>query len=212
MHACMHTYTCTCTYTYTCTYKYRCTHKYTCTYTYTFTFTHTYICTRTYTHTSTCRSYTDDTNTYTIHSLNTENTYAIRGFDSHQVWDSWGTQMNTFWNSHCVPPWDCWSIGDFACMLCTPSQNTQERWHRQILDSRIPGMFKGSTEHVLKVALPQLIKLDGIFIPDELNFEATTLPRKMVEKALWYVERKATHVRIFEFEEGEGEGEGGPRG
>jgi len=46
------------------------------------------------------------------------------------VWDKWGGKhMNTFWNSYCVSPWDCWSVGDFACMLCTPSQNTQESWH-----------------------------------------------------------------------------------
>ena len=58
-----------------------------------------------------------------------------------KVWDSWGDRWNlkSFWNEYMVEPWDNWSIGVFDGMLCTPSQQTQESWHRQILQSRIPG-------------------------------------------------------------------------
>ena len=86
------------------------------------------------------------------------------------VWDSWGEKWNlqSFWNEYCVDPWANWSIGLFDCMLCTPSQQAQESWHRQILQSRIPGMFKGSTEHVMQVALPKLVRMDAALLPDEL--------------------------------------------
>ena len=70
------------------------------------------------------------------------------------VWDSWGEKWNlrSFWNEYMVHPWDNWSIGLFDCMLATPSQQTEESWHKLILRSRIPGMFKGSTASVMKVA------------------------------------------------------------
>jgi hypothetical protein len=55
--------------------------------------------------------------------------------------------------------------------LCTPSQNTQESWHNNILIGKIPQMFGGSTEHVLAVAMPQLVKMDGYLLPDELSFD-----------------------------------------
>ena len=72
-----------------------------------------------------------------------------------QVWDDWGTGYNLeiLWNEYLIEPWDNWSIGLFDCPLTTPSQQAQERWHRAILESIIPGMFKGSTEHVMKVYL-----------------------------------------------------------
>ena len=73
-------------------------------------------------------------------------------------WDAWGHQMDTFWTVNCVAPWDTWSTGLFDAPLCTPSNNTQEAWHRELLRSRIPGMFRGSTEHVFKVTLPQVTR------------------------------------------------------
>ena len=113
------------------------------------------------------------------------------------IWDEWGTQMNKFWDSYCVIPWDCWTIGLFDCMLCTPSQQTQETWHKQLLLSKIPGMMRGSTENLFEVTLPQLIEMDAIQIPTELGFHVPAIPKGMIEKALWYVDHRETHVWIF---------------
>ena len=89
------------------------------------------------------------------------------------IWDSWGGRTTVkFWNSHCVAPWDNWTMA--SCIdvpLCTPSQNTQESWHNNLLHGKIPQMFGGSTEHVLAVAMPQLVKMDGYLLPDELSFD-----------------------------------------
>ena len=112
------------------------------------------------------------------------------------VWDKWGKQMDKFWNSNCVAPWDCWSIGDFGCKLCTPNQNVHETWHNQLKRSRIPNTFRCSTEHLFATAMPDLIKLDGALGPSVLNFDVPTIPRGIMEKALWYVEHQATHVHI----------------
>ena len=113
-----------------------------------------------------------------------------------KVWDKLGTgtEMNTFWNSYCVGPWDNWSLGLFDCMLCTPSQQTQESWHKQLMVSKIPNMLLGSTEYLFKETLPQLIAMDGIQIPSTLPFHVPALPRGMMQKALWYVEHQTTHV------------------
>ena len=48
-------------------------------------------------------------------------------------------------------------------VLTTANQpaQAQESWHRSILQAKIPGMFKGSTDHVFKVAMPSLIEIDG---------------------------------------------------
>ena len=90
-----------------------------------------------------------------------------------KLWDSWGKQMHKFWDSNLVHPWDCWSICDFDLPLCTPSNQVQESWHKQILKAKIPGMFKGSTESMIKVALPQLVRMDGYFMPTILSFDVS---------------------------------------
>ena len=81
-------------------------------------------------------------------------------------------------------------------MLATPSNQAEEAWHKQILQSRIPGMFKGSTVKVITESLPQLIKLDGTLIPDLLRFDVPAVPRAVLEKALWYVRHKGTHIHM----------------
>eukprot|EP00966_Prymnesium_polylepis_P084095 1946501-Prymnesium_polylepis.2 len=115
-----------------------------------------------------------------------------------KVWDSWGRKWNlsSFWDEYIVAPWDNWSIGLFDCMLCTPSQQAHESWHKQILQSRIPGMFKGSTEHVMHVALPRLVSMDAALIPDGLLFSVPAVPPKMLQKAAWYANRVETHMNI----------------
>ena len=124
-------------------------------------------------------------------------------------WDAWGEEartnktsdgqeMNVFWNEYCLPPWDNWSIGLFDCMLCTPSQQAQESWHKLILLGRIPNMFRGSTPHVFQEALPQLIRMDGLLASSVLNFDVPGIPKKMIEKAIWYVSHQDTHVYIFD--------------
>jgi hypothetical protein len=119
-----------------------------------------------------------------------------------KAWDKWGNQMDTFWNSYCVDPWDNWSVGLFDTPLCTPSNNTQEAWHRDLLRAKIPGMFRGSTEHVFKVALPQLVQMDGLLKPTTIPFKVPAIPKLMLEKALWYVEHQTTHVGAFEDSDG----------
>ena len=104
-----------------------------------------------------------------------------------KFWDSWGKQMNTFWNGYCMNGWDCWSICATDTPLATPSQQTQESWHKQLLISRIPAMFRGSTAHVFEVAMPQLVQMDGLLMPSVLNFDVPAIPKDMMKKALWYV-------------------------
>ena len=79
--------------------------------------------------------------------------------------------MHTFWDSNCLDPWKCWSTGEFDCMLCTAANQCQESYHKTIHRTKIPGMYKGSTEHVIQVAVPKLVKLDGVMLPSEMNFK-----------------------------------------
>ena len=120
-------------------------------------------------------------------------------------WDRWnrGKEMKTFWNSYCVAPWDNWSVGLFDCRLCTPSQQTQETWHKQLLLTKIPAMFRGSTAFVFAETLPQLIEMDGLQIPSKLCFEVPAVPKDMMEKALWYVNHQTSHIHAVKVMEGE---------
>ena len=125
----------------------------------------------------------------------------MRDFIIHEigkVWESWGKKWNmrSFWNEYMVEPWDNWSIGLFDCMLCTPSQQAQESWHKQILQSRIPGMFKGSTEHVMTTAMPMLVEMDATLKPDALQFSIPMVPPAMWQKAKWYAPRKDERLWI----------------
>lgn len=136
-----------------------------------------------------------------LHAIHSSQTEEMRDFlikEVGAVWDSWGAKWNlrSFWNEYFVSPWDNWSIGLFDCMLCTPSQNAQESWHKQILQSRIPGMFKGSTEHVMHVALRKLVQMDAALIPDKLLFSVPAVPSKMLQKAQWYASHKESHLYV----------------
>jgi len=119
------------------------------------------------------------------------------------LWDEWGTHMNTFWNSYCKDGWDNWHMGVFQCMLATPNQNCQESWHNHLKDSKIPGIFRSSTETLFKDALPQLIEMDAILLPTELNFKVPQIPKQVMDKALWYVDHKGTHILEGRDEDGE---------
>ena len=48
-----------------------------------------------------------------------------------KLWDEWGCPdgLERFWNSNinAEHDWDLWSIGDFECMLCTPSNQVYAR-------------------------------------------------------------------------------------
>lgn len=121
-------------------------------------------------------------------------------------WDAWRatpeSKMTTFWNSYFTGGWDCWSLHQFECRLATPSQQTQESWHKQLLQSRIPGMFRGSTAFVFEESLPQLIEMDAIMIPTVLPFSVPAIPKALLEKAIWYIDHQKTHVVSFHLPDG----------
>ena len=134
-----------------------------------------------------------------IHLAHTPEMRDLLMVEYGKVWDSWGHQMDVFWSSYCKKGggWDVWSVGLFDCMLCTPSQQTQESWHKQLSVSKIPGMFKGSTEVLIKETMPQLIDMDALQIPSELTFHVECVPKAMVKKALWYVDHQETHIHAW---------------
>ena len=86
-------------------------------------------------------------------------------------------------------------------MLFTPHNQAQESWHKQILRSKIPGMFKGSTEGVFTTALPKLIRIDGLMLPNVLTFDVPAIPRSMLDKAKWLVDHRKTHIAEEEDDE-----------
>ena len=55
-------------------------------------------------------------------------------------------------------------------------------------------MFRGSTEFVFKETLPQLIEMDAIQMRSQLGFDVPAVPKKMILKALWYVDHQDTHM------------------
>ena len=62
-------------------------------------------------------------------------------------------------------------------------------------------MFRGSTEHVFSVALPQLIQLEGLLRPDVLTFHVPLIYPEMMAKARWYVDNKDTHIKAIKLED-----------
>ena len=57
-------------------------------------------------------------------------------------------------------------------------------------------MFKGSTEHVLTHAIPQLVLVDGCDLPNKLTFDVPIVPREVLQRAAWYLKRQETHIMI----------------
>ena len=147
----------------------------------------------------------------TIHLAQTTMMRDLLMMEYGVMWDEWGHEMDVFWDSHCRPGkdgpnsgWDNWSIGCFDCVLCTPSQQAQESWHKQLLTTKIPGLGKGSTETVFHKMLPQLIEMDAIMIPTLLCFEVPGVPVEMIKKALWYVDNQNTHIHVFKHDGDDG--------
>lgn len=138
---------------------------------------------------------------YALHLARSPEMWDLLVAECGKRWDKWGGgKMKTFWNSNCIAPWSNWYMGRADVVLCTPSQNAQESWHKQLLLSKIPGMFRGSTETVFMVALPQLIIMDGLFMPTVLPFFVPAIPKAMLVKALYYIENQDTHVWTFQEE------------
>ena len=135
-----------------------------------------------------------------IHMAITEEARDLLTAQCGKAWDKWGHQMDMFWDSNCRPPWNCWSM-TLECPLATPNNNPQESWHKELSTKKIPNMFRGSTESVFSVALPQLIEQDGLQKPSVLPYNVPMLPLLMLEKALWYVVNKDTHVKAFQMDD-----------
>jgi hypothetical protein len=57
--------------------------------------------------------------------------------------------------------------------------------------TKIPGLFKASTEMLISESIPQLIEADAIKIPSVLVFHVAAVPKKMLLKALWYADHQA---------------------
>lgn len=132
-----------------------------------------------------------------IHMAHTDAMKMLLIVEAGARWDSFGKQMDIFWDNNLVTPWDCWSLSDCDGPLEVPLNQTQERYHRTILEGKIPGMFKGSTEHVFAVALPQLIRQDGLMKPTFLRFDVPFVPKPILKKASWYVQHRKTHLVII---------------
>ena len=114
------------------------------------------------------------------------------------LWDTYGEYCPlNVWNLYLEEPWNNWSIGGGSMNtvpFCTPNQNCQENWHGRILKERIPGMFKGSTEHVMQVALRQLIELDATMIPSVLQFHVPAIPRRWWRNAKRYGDSETPRI------------------
>lgn len=76
--------------------------------------------------------------------------------------------------------------------------------HKQLLKTRIPGMFKDSTEHVMHVALPKLVRMDDAHIQEKLLFDLAGTSKAMLEKARCYSKQQLERMCV-EVNEGEGE-------
>jgi hypothetical protein len=138
---------------------------------------------------------------YALHLARSPEMWDLLLSECGKRWDKWGgDKMKTFWNSNCIEPWSNWHMGRADVVFCTPSQNAQESWHKQLLLSKIPGMFRGSTETVFMVALPQLIIMDGLLMPTVLPFSVPAIPKEMLVKALYYIDNQDTHVWTFQDE------------
>ena len=90
-------------------------------------------------------------------------------------------------------------------MLATPSNQTQESWHKQLILKKIPGapgMFKARTAFVINTMLPQLAKIVGLSMASKFQFEVETFPREMVilrlyGKSTHFHQAKGRHGDIF---------------
>ena len=85
-------------------------------------------------------------------------------------------------------------------MLTVPSQQAQESWHTQILRARIPGMWKTNLNFAFGASIPTGSSrwMGSFFLTSSFSMAPPQVPKGMIDKALWYVKHKDTHIRLEE--------------
>jgi len=102
-------------------------------------------------------------------------------------------KFNTLWNSYLLADegWDHWFLGAFPKVpACIQNNNVIEIWHEHGVMNvlrNISGAMKGSTEFVLEHTMSALLTLDGVRMPELLNF---SVPVEWIPVGVYEAARK----------------------
>ena len=101
-------------------------------------------------------------------------------------WGDDDENINKMWNSIFVPPYDNWYLGyDTSTPLTYPANQVEENWHNHGVMGVLSRELGASTERLLQVNLPKIMRLDAANKADELTFsiQREWLPTAMYHKA-----------------------------
>ena len=79
-------------------------------------------------------------------------------------WGDKDPECNTLWSEKLVAPCNNWYLGYTETPGATPSNQPQENWHNVGVMQALGDELRASTEYVLEVSLPKILKLDGATI------------------------------------------------
>ena len=95
----------------------------------------------------------------------------------------------------CIRMQDTWCIGLAPHIPgYTPANQCQESWHKHIKEV-LKGKMRASMSVCLNTTLPLVFWDDGVNRPDTIHVGADIIPKKMVLKALRYVQNRTKMMK-----------------
>ena len=136
-----------------------------------------------------------------MHMCETEGMWNVLLTGLARKWGNDDEEINKLWNSIFVAPYANWYLGyDTNTPLTYPSQQTQENWHNSGVMLALGRELGASTERLLEVNFPKIMKLDAANKADKLTFsiEREWLPTEMYKKAAKNLADPSKYVKVVD--------------
>lgn len=121
-----------------------------------------------------------------MHTAETEGMWRVLLHGLARKWGDDDAAINKMWNSIYCSPYDNWYLGyDTSTPLTYPSNQVEENWHNHGVMQALSREMNASTEQLVEVNLPTILKLDAANNADQLTFSIPKewLPTLMYQKA-----------------------------
>ena len=136
-----------------------------------------------------------------MHLAETEGMWRVLVQALARKWGDDDEDINKMWNSIFVAPYDNWYLGyDTSTPLTYPSNQVEENWHNHGVMQALSRELGASTERLLQVSLPKILRLDAAKKADKLTFsiQREWLPTAMYHKAAKNLTDPFKYVKVVD--------------
>ena len=136
-----------------------------------------------------------------LHHCPTKGTWNVLLKALARRWGDRDLALNDLWDSIFVAPYDNWYLGhDSSAPLTYPSNQVEESWHNNGIMRVLAREMQASTETLLTVNLPKIMKLDAAKKADKLvhSIPLEWVPKSVYLKAQMNLADSFKYVRVVD--------------